>query len=181
MIDIAAVVPTPQEMRAIRRGWGVIHWICMIPTYAFLAGFIAFGTVASFIVGDALPDGLFSVFLVASWLVSALGSLWYRSVVAKAQKSSPTGDLPWRWTVDESGFVFDNGLQRNQLHWRGIKSVTEERDRFIFLVTPMNNPVLPKRLLTEAETTELRALIDAARTEPPGVDSPPLPSDNHHS
>jgi hypothetical protein len=50
-------------------------------------------------------------------------------------------------------------LQRNTTDWRAIKTVIEEADRFLFLVTPGNNPVLPKRNLSSDQVEALRALI----------------------
>jgi hypothetical protein len=55
--------------------------------------------------------------------------------------------------------VFSNGLQTNDVDWRAIMKVRDESDRFVFLVTPAYNPVLPKRLLGEQQLADLRGLI----------------------
>jgi len=73
MIEIEAVQPTAREFRSIRRGWGLIHWVCLLPTHAFLIGFVLFGVVALAVSDNTQAHGLFSVFLIGSWLLSLIG------------------------------------------------------------------------------------------------------------
>ena len=184
MIEIKAVQPNARENRPIRRGWGLVHWVCLIPANAVVMGFAAFGIVATTNDEWYLPASLFSAFLIGSWLVSVFGAYWYKSVVADEMKKAPTGRLAWDWKIDAQGMRFDNGLQSNAVDWRGVKTVREERDRFVFLVTPAYNFVLPKRLLTDDQSVELTALISDSRIAGrlgSGVDSPSLPSDNRPS
>ena len=155
MIEIEAVQPNAREFRPMRRGWGLIHWACLVPSYAYLVGFLAFGVLA----GSLLPEGLFFGAVVGSWLLSLLGAQWLKQVTYNEQRKAPTSSLPWRWRIDDEGLSFDNGLQTNRVDWRGVKIVQEERDRFLFLVTPAYNPVLPKRLMTAEQVVALKALI----------------------
>nr|WP_255500214.1 YcxB family protein [Brevundimonas sp. P7753] len=71
--------------------------------------------------------------------------------------------MKWRWSIDQQGLLFENGLQSNRLDWAGVKTVQEEADRFLFLVTPSNNPVLPKRLLDGDQMDRFRALVAEAK------------------
>ena len=90
------------------------------------------------------------------------------------------GGLPWRWRINGTGLRFDSGLQSNRLDWRGVKQVRDEKDRFVFLVSPAYNPVLPKRLLNDRQMETLRALIADLRASGRlggGVDYPPPASD----
>jgi len=160
MIEIEAVQPTAREFRAIGRGWGAIHWACVPYTYAFLAGFLIYGVVVGSIAGDFLPPLLFSGLLAASWIVWWASARAVRWAAAAATKKSPAGLLPWKWSIGPDGILFANGLQTNEVDWRAVKTVREEDDRFLFLVTPAYNPVLPKRLLDEGQLTELRRLIE---------------------
>lgn len=163
MIEIADVCPTPREARPVTRGWGAAHWVCILPTYAFLIGFVTFGILAVSLAGDGLPPGLFGGLLLGSWLVWTLGLHWQRrSYAAEAQKA-PVGGLAWRWRIDQTGLRFDNGLQSNRVDWRAVKTVRDEKDRFLFLVSPTYNPVLPKRLLDERQLSDLRGLISEVR------------------
>lgn len=162
MIEVDAVQPTAREFRSITRGWGAIHWVCIIPTYAFLFGFSVFGVLATSLADGLLPPALFSGLLLGSWLVWLLGRRWTTKVATAEHRNSPTGPLPWRWEIDASALAFDNGLQRNRVDWRAVRSVREDKDRFVFLVTPGYNPVLPTRLLSEGQLAELRELIAEA-------------------
>ena len=163
MIVIDDVQPTPREHRAITKGWGAIHWACIPYTYAFLAGLLVYGVVVSVIAGDVLPPLLFSGVVVASWLVWRGGLRLVQRASASATRSAPTGSLKWRWSIDQQGLLFENGLQSNRLDWAGVKTVQEEADRFLFLVTPSNNPVLPKRLLDGDQMDRFRALVAEAK------------------
>jgi len=159
MIEIEAVQPNAREFRAIQKGWGAIHWVCMLPTHAYLLGFVCFGVIATALAGDVLPSGLFSICLVASFVLWLAGRQWLTLTVLKEQSRSPGGGLPWRWTIDVDALMFDTGLQSNRVDWRAVKSAREETDRFLFLVTPGYNPVLPKRQMTEQQIDSLRSLI----------------------
>ena len=163
MIEIVNVCPTVRESRTVTRGWGSVHWICLVPTYAFLVGFLSFGLLAVSLAGDRLPGGLFGGILLGSWAVWALGLHWQRLSLMKEAHKAPTGRLPWRWRIDRTGLEFDNGLQSNRLDWRAVKAVRDEKDRFLFLVSPFHNPVLPKRLLDDQQLSELRGLIAGLR------------------
>lgn len=155
VIHIEAVAPTAREMRAIRRGWGGLHWVCLLPRYAFVMGFATFGLM----VEGTAPAGLFGTVVIISGLVWWGGLQLTQIVAARAQRKSPTGVLTWAWTIDDQAMTFDNGLQLTRVDWRAVKSVTEDGDRFVFLVTPGYNPVLPKRLLDASQLAALKALI----------------------
>lgn len=164
IVEIEDVSPTPREMRSINKGWGMVHWVCAVPTYAPMLGLLIFGFLAIRFADGLIPPGLFGASIIGTWAAWFIGGWWYRRVLMRALQTTPTGGLGWRWTIDESGLRFDTALQNNRIDWRGIKSVREEKDRILFLVTPMNNPVLPKRLLTPSQSDVLRRLIDEART-----------------
>lgn len=180
MIEIAEVCPNVRESRSIQRGWGAIHWVCIVPTYAFLFGFLIFGLLVMSARSDDVPDGAFSVSIIGSWLLWWFGSLWLRKTIAAEARKAPVGGLPWRWTIDDEGISFANGLQTNRLDWRAVRSVREEKDRVLFLVSPAYNPVLPTRLLDAGQLDALRELIGALKASSRlggGVDYRPTPTD----
>ena len=159
MIEIEAVQPTAKEYRPIRRGWGAMHWVCIPYTHAFLLGFLIYGIATNSLAGDVLPPLLLSGSLVGTWMVWLVAGWVVRKVSAREAGKAPAGKLPWKWTVGPDGIVFANGLQTNDVDWRAIRTVREEHDRFLFLVSPAYNPVLPKRLLGEQQLADLRSLI----------------------
>ena len=163
-IDIPSVAPTPKELRPMMRGWGAMHWVCFPYTFAFLIGFVIYGVaVSSF--AEEVPPFLFAGCLAASWLAWQVSAGIVRRVAADETGKTPTGGLPWDWSMDTEGATFTNGLQTNRFDWRAVKSIREERDRFLFLVTPAYTPVLPKRLLSEQQLSDLRALIAEVRAD----------------
>ncbi|MCA0367613.1 MAG: YcxB family protein [Proteobacteria bacterium] len=160
MIVVEAVRPTASELRPITSGWGAIHWLNVLPLYVGFLGFLIFGFVAMGPEGDAYPPGLLFVFFVGTivaWWASCRLTVWRN---AKARRMAPAGDMDWRWTISEDGLRFESPLQTAWTDWKAIKSVQEEKDRFLFLLVPNQSPVLPKRLLTEEQTLALRTLVD---------------------
>ncbi len=159
MIEIEAVQPTAREFRSIKGGWGAIHWVCMPYTYAFLLGFLIYGLVANALTGHVLPPFLLSGALLVTWIARLVAGWAVQKVSSHEAGKAPAGNLPWKWSIGPEGVLFSNGLQTTNVDWRAIKIVREESDRFLFLVTPAYNPVLPKRLLGEQQLADLRSLI----------------------
>ncbi|TFW14524.1 YcxB family protein [Brevundimonas intermedia] len=160
MIVVEAVRPTARELRPITSGWGAIHWLNVLPLYVGFLGFLIFGLVAMGPDGDAYPPGLLFVFFVGTtvaWWASYRLAVWGN---AKALRMAPAGSMDWRWTISEGGLRFESALQTVWTDWKAIKSVQEEKDRFVFLLLPTQSPVLSKRLLTEEQASTLRTLVD---------------------
>ena len=158
IIDVQNVQPTPKELRAVSRGWGAMHWVCIPYTYAFQIGFLIYGLAVSSFAEDA-PRFLFVGCLGGSWLLWQASAWMVRRVAAHETRKTPTGGLAWDWSISSEGLTFTNGLQTNRFDWRAVKSIREEGDRFLFLVVPAYTPVLPKRLLSEPQLSGLRTLI----------------------
>lgn len=170
MIEIQDVQPNGRELRQIRSGWGAVHWACIPYTYAFIVGFSLYG-IASIEWADGLiPTGTFLMIFGLSYVVWFISGWAVRCASAAELAKAPTGEKPWHWIIDDSGFTFDNGLQTNRLAWAGIKAVKEDADRYVLLVTPQNNPILPKRLLDEKQHAEFRRLVERSLARRGGVD-----------
>lgn len=160
MIVVEAVRPTARELRPIASGWGAIHWLNTLPFYVGVVGFLIFGLVAMGPDGDAYSPWLLFVFFagtVAAWWASCQLMIWGN---ARALKMAPASGADWRWTISEAGLTFESPFQTGWMDWKAIKSVQEEKDRFLFLVLPNQNPVLPKRSLTEEQASAPRTLVD---------------------
>ena len=163
MIVIEEVSPNAREMRPIPRGWGLIHWLGCAPVYAPMVGVLVVAIVAEGLAGDHLPP------LFISGSVIAVGALWMAArwlaqwACGVEARKAPSANLPWRWTITDEGLAFDNRLQSNRTDWRAVKAIRDEHDRFVFLVSPAYNPVLPKRLLDNSQSETLQNLIDAAK------------------
>ena len=180
MIVVDNVAPNAREMRPIQRGWGLIHWVGCLPVWLPMLAVLAFGVTVSVLARGALPPFLMSGFLVLTFAAWRLSGRLAQHVCMSEARKAPVGGLVWNWTIDEQGFVFDNGLQINRLDWRGVMAVSEEKDRFLFLVSPANNPVLPVRLLDVEQLGALRDLIASVKASGrlgAGVDYVARPSD----
>jgi hypothetical protein len=165
MIIVENVTPTAREMRPIQKGWGLIHLVICLPTYIPILAVIVFGVVVNLLAGDFLPPMLASGFIIGTGVLWWLSSRWTYSVTVAETRKAPVGGLQWRWTIDAQDIFFESLLQSNRLDWRGVKAIREERDRFVFLVSPQHNPVLPTRLLTAEQVEALRALIAQVKAE----------------
>jgi len=163
VIEIERVAPNSREMRSIKRGWGLIHWVCFLPTTVPMLGIIVLGVTVNLFAGDYLPPFLISVTLIGTGILWLLTTKLVQWACAHEALKAPAGGLNWRWTIDAQGFVFDNGLQSNRLDWRAVKAVREDRDRLVFLFSPSYNPVLPLRLIDPDQTKALRQLIAEAQ------------------
>ena len=180
MIVIDKVKLSAPEMRPIQGGWGLIHWVACLPVCVPMLAILAFGLTVDSLARDGLSPLLTSGFLIVTLVLWRWSGVLVQRVCAREASRAPAGGLDWHWTIDPQGLVFDNGLQINRLDWRGVKAVREEKDRFIFLVSPANNPVLPLRLLNAGQLEALRSLITqitASGRLGGGVDYVALPSD----
>jgi hypothetical protein len=147
----------------VRTGWGVLHWVAYLPLYVGFIGFLVFGLVALGPYGDAYPPGLLFVFFIGTFAIWAVSFRLVRWMNVRAAKRAPVGGVNWRWTISGEGLAFDSPIQSSLTRWQAIKDVQEERDRFVFLLTPAHNPVLPTRFLTTEQKRALRALVADVR------------------
>ena len=184
MIEVRDIQATTKELRTLTRGWGGLHWVAVLPQIAFPVGFLTFGLLA---LGGDEPRFplilLFGSFLIAS-LVWIAACQILMAVTVRAMRASPMGAQATTWRLDADWLEFGTDLQQTRIDWRGVKAFVEEKDRFLFLITPALNLVLPKRLLSPEQSTELRALIAEVTVSGrmgTGVDSPPPSSDNPRS
>lgn len=150
-------------MRPLMSGWGRMHWASCLPLYA-----LAFGAsllVAITYTWASRADGPSAVIL---WIGLAIFLLWAATTklaehaFRKAQASAPASGMAYDWAFDESGVGFTGPLTSSRYRWEAIKAVKDETDRIVILISPVNNPVLPKRQLTDQQLSAIRALINEA-------------------
>lgn len=160
MISILQVRPTTRELRPLQRGWGAMHWVMCIP---MLVPFMGLWALAIWGVGP-YPDGrvLFGA-LIGTPLVWIAARYLAGVATRRAGARAPASALPTDWRLDNAGIEISTALTSSRLSWPVLFKVIEEADRFVFLVSPPTNPVLPKRVLTANQLTALRALIVEVR------------------
>ena len=159
VIRIEAVKVLASEIRAISRGWGAVHWLACVPTFVPLIGLLAvLITIQHFEASGEAQVAVLGVLFVTVMLWAAAQRMmpW---IYARAGKQAPTAGVLNDWELSDEGLEITNPLTRGRIDWRAIRAVREEHDRFVFLLTPMNNPVLPKRAMTTEQIAALKTLI----------------------
>ena len=160
MIKIEAVQPNARELRPISKGWGAIHWWACLPIYILIVGLcVLVLTVAAMRAYDqALANAVVAIMFatVIAWLLSQSVA---RKAMAAAQRRAPSAALPCDWTFGEEGVGFVSALAASRYDWRAVVAVREEKDRFVLLISPAYNPVLPMRQLNADQIVALKALI----------------------
>ncbi|RZJ16943.1 MAG: YcxB family protein [Brevundimonas sp.] len=164
MIEVRGVKLTAHDQRTLRGGWGTIHWVACLPMYVPYVAFLAMGLTVSVMVGDLLPPFLLPGFIIGTGLVWWAATIVTWKVVRAEGARAPAGALASDWTLDDAGMTLTNPLVGSRVAWAGMRGVREEKDRFVFLVAPMNNPVLPHRCLQPEQLKALRALLETVRT-----------------
>ena len=164
MIEITGVKPTASEVRPVRRGWGLVHWVACLPGVVLGGAIAALAVIA--IEADTNGDTLDAVGLVllAALILFAVSQAVVRDVMRSAAAKAPGGEQACDWTFSREGVRFVTPFAKSQHDWAAIRSVREEKDRFVLLMAPGMNPVLPKRCLDAEQATALRALVAEMRT-----------------
>jgi hypothetical protein len=132
-----------------------------LPLWVGFIGFGLFGLAALKWSENAFPPLLLIVSLLATYLAWALSVKLVAGLISRMEKQAPVGKPVWRWTLDDRGLTQEAPLQSSFYDWRAIKDVQVEDDRFVFLILPGFNLVLPRRLL---DSDQVRALEDMIAT-----------------
>ena len=161
MIEIKDVDQTARDLRPLKRGWGALHWYATLP---WLIPYLGLVVMTGLLMGAAPRLEFLPVWIalgtVVLWVIGS--NLTHRAMLHQAAKA-PSRGVPYDWTFDDEGLVQTNPLMSSQIRWAAMREVREEADRFIILISPQSNPVLPKRLMTEAQIADLRALVADVR------------------
>ena len=161
-IEIRQVSQTPKELRGLKRGWGAFHIWSGLPWLVPYLGMIVLMTLLvknAPWMGASIPMGITLGTVVLWILASNLASAQMQRQAAMA----PSRQVTYDWIFDTDGLRQESPLTSTRVAWEAIRDVREEGDRFVVLFTPQANLVLPKRLMTEAQITGLRALIAEVR------------------
>lgn len=160
MITITGVQTKPREMRQIQRGWGMMHWLMLGP---ILVPFIGLWFTAIWGVGPYPDGGVLLGTLIGTPVAWVVARHLVNLSILRAARRAPTGNLAIDWRLNGAGIDLSTELVSSRLDWSAFLDVREESDRFVFLLTPSSNPVLPKRALTADQLAALRALITEVR------------------
>lgn len=159
MIEITGVQSNPRECRPLTRGWGLLHWTAYLPLLVLVGGLSWLTILLSRtdpVWAACILLGTYALFLTACLLHGQVG--------ARTAQGAPAFSLPMTFTLDEDRVTISHPDITSSFAWTVIRSVREDKDRFVFLVSPVSNPVLPKRQMTPDQIEAVRALV--ARVKP---------------
>ncbi|MDQ8027095.1 MAG: YcxB family protein [Brevundimonas sp.] len=161
MIEVRNVEQTARDLRPLKGGWGVLHWYAYLP---WLIPYLGLVVMTALLMGSApwleFTPVWIALVTVVLWVVAS--HLMHRAMLHQAAKA-PSRGVPYDWAFDNEGLVQTNPLMSSHIRWAAMHDVREEADRFIILISPQSNPVLPKRLMTEAQIVALRTLVTEVR------------------
>ena len=181
MIEIANVKPTAAESRPLRFGWGWLHWAYCLPYVVYIGGILTLASIAAGagVAGDGTRNAT-ALTLLAILILSSISHALVRDAGRAASAKAPGAGLASHWTFSEAGLALVTSGSKGFYDWAIIKGVKEEKDRFVFLMTPSANPVLPKRCLSDDQLQAFAALLADLRASGrlgAGVDYVRPPSD----
>jgi len=160
MIEVPGVQPTARELRPVTRGWGGLHWWHLLYRATPFLGLWSLAVlIAVEVFWNPWLNKMAALIVVATSVVWVGVALMVNRVTLKAAREAPGGGMVSDWTIDETGLAFGTPTTSSRVRWEGIKAVREEKDRFVFLLSPAGSPFLPKRCLSEDQQAVLRQLV----------------------
>ena len=163
VVEVFGVQPTPKEGRAAIKAWPTIRrwttwpmlWLGLFMMATILvAAFDPYGPVA-WVVGLQLA-GLYGFV--------GLSILAHRRVMA-VSRAAPISQRPVTWRLSADGFVVSAEGLESRVGWTLVAAAVEEKDRWIFALTPNSNFILPLRGLDADQIAAVRAIVADARAK----------------
>ena len=162
VVEVFGVQPTPKEGRAAIKAWPTIRrwttwpmlWLGLFMMATILvAAFDPYGPVA-WVVGLQLA-GLYGFV--------GLSMLAHQRVMA-VSRAAPISQRPVTWRLSADGFVVSAERLESRVSWTLVAAAVEEKDRWIFALTPNSNFILPLRGLDADQIAAVRAIVADVRS-----------------
>ena len=162
VVEVFGVHPTPKESRAAIKAWPAIRrwttwpmlWLGLFMMATILvAAFDPYGPVA-WVVGLQLA-GLYGFV--------GLSMLAHQRVMA-VSRAAPISQRPVTWRLSADGFVVSAERLESRVSWTLVAAAVEEKDRWIFALTPNSNFILPLRGLDADQIAAVRAIVADVRS-----------------
>ncbi|WP_395945231.1 YcxB family protein [Brevundimonas sp.] len=161
VVEVRGVKPTPKEGRLALKAWPALGLWARLPLLWLIVCLAGAGGLIAFSVGERI-GWIIALLLAALYGFVGLNILAQRKLAALS-RVCPISRRPVDWRVSGEGFsVVSAGLE-SRVDWRLVATAVEDRDRFIFALTPYSNFVLPLRMLDAAQLETVRDLIADAR------------------
>lgn len=163
VVEVFDVQPTPKESRAAIKAWPTIRrwttwpmlWLGLFMMATILAAaFDPYGPVA-WVVGLQLA-GLYGFV--------GLSILAHRRIMT-VSRAAPISQQPVSWRLSADGFVVSAEGLESRVDWTLVAGAVEEKDRWIFALTPNSNFILPLRVLDAGQAEAVRAIVADVRAK----------------
>ena len=163
-IRISGVQTKPSDLRPVTKGWGQIHYL-FCAHFIWMFPLLIAGAVAINVFGYVdIPVFVLLPLLVVGFICWRLTNGWiYRRIMVMTLALPVLA--PADWTLNEEGVEVVVPLARSFWAWGGIHDVVEENDRFVVLIQPYSNHILPKRCLSAEQLEAVRNLIAAIKAQ----------------
>jgi len=92
-----------------------------------------------------------------------LNMLAHRWVMA-VSRAAPISQRPVTWRLSAEGFVVSAEGLESRVRWTLVAAAFEEKDRWIFALTPNSNFILPLRVLDADQIETIRAIVADVRS-----------------
>ena len=93
-----------------------------------------------------------------------LSMLAHRRVMA-VSRAAPISQRPVTWRLSADGFIVSAEGLESRVDWTLVAAVVEEKDRWIFALTPNSNFILPLRGLDADQIAAVRAIVADVRAK----------------
>jgi hypothetical protein len=144
-----------------------MNWLQWLPEVVRLAFPVVLVIVVARVTGDRGLAALVGGLSVAFWTVRLVADGVVRTVNVRAWRASPGAHLPNTWWFDDKGFTVSDGSFVQFIRWGACMDVHQERDRMVFLMSPIHGHVLPIRFLDagEKQLEQILGLVARVRAE----------------
>jgi hypothetical protein len=162
VVTVAGVTPTPKEGRPALAAWPALRLTARWPMLWLGLFMIATILVAAF---DSSGPVAWVVGLQLAGLYGFVGlSLLAHRRIMTVSRAAPISQPPVAWRLSAEGFVVSAEGLESRVAWPLVAAAVEEKDRWIFALTPNSNFILPLRVLDAVQAEAVRGLVADART-----------------
>lgn len=173
MIEVPEVKATPEELGPFSAWDEATRRLC-VPLYVQIAGLLAVVLIVAGMSRNTALTIIVAVTALATFLLEKAAAQWALAAQQRVHRATPMGSAASTYVIDDEGLHVRNPHGVSLMRWSAMKGVLRDRNRFVFLVSPNNNTVLPRRLMSSAQELALIDMIAGAGVEltdgPPGVD-----------
>jgi|CZKF01.1.fsa_nt_gi hypothetical protein len=145
-----------QRLHAIRSSWprftnALTHYIYPILGLCFLVLSIP-------LIGSKVPDHS-GLTMIVCGMILVCCPLYMHFQRKRCYKRTRSDNGECNLTLDEERIGIEGQFTNGEMDWRAVKSFRENKKVFLLYLAPAKFLVVPKRVCTDAQISELRAIL----------------------